>query len=136
LEEELATSRLEADELCSCLNDLEDHHETLSRAALDAMRVVRPEGHLLPDCLRSLPRQVRDAVVLAVCREAASALALTRVQSGWDLAWLEPGFLMATSPQELRALMNMFARAAAIITMEVNVDDILTRGADPGQGGA
>jgi hypothetical protein len=40
----VAASRLEADELRCRLNDLEDYHEALPRAALDAVRVVRPEG--------------------------------------------------------------------------------------------
>jgi hypothetical protein len=31
---------------------------------------------------------------------------------------------------------TVFARAATIIAVEVDVDDILTRGADPGQNGA
>jgi hypothetical protein len=31
---------------------------------------------------------------------------------------------------------TVFARAATIIAAEVDVDDILTRGADPGQNGA
>jgi hypothetical protein len=41
LEKEATASRLEADELCLRLNDLEDCHDTLSHAALDAVRVVR-----------------------------------------------------------------------------------------------
>jgi hypothetical protein len=44
LEEEVAASRLEAVDLCHRLNELEDHHETLSCTALDAVMVVRPEG--------------------------------------------------------------------------------------------
>ena len=45
LEEEAAASRLGAKKQRRRLNDLENHHETLSRAALDAVMVVRPEGH-------------------------------------------------------------------------------------------
>jgi hypothetical protein len=63
---EVAASSLEADELHCRLNDLEDYHKTLSRIAHDEVRVVRPKGYLLSDRLRSLPRQVRDAVALGV----------------------------------------------------------------------
>jgi hypothetical protein len=62
LEEEAAASRLDADELRRHLNDLEDCHKTLSRAAVDTVRVVQPEGRLLPNRLRSMPCQVRDVV--------------------------------------------------------------------------
>lgn len=54
LEEEVATSRLEADELHCRLNDLEDRHEAFSCAVLDVVRVLRPGGLLLPDRLHSL----------------------------------------------------------------------------------
>jgi hypothetical protein len=74
-------SRLEVDELRHRLNDLEDRHKALTRAALDVVRVMRQEGHLLPDHLRSLLRQFKDAVVLGVCRGATNALAL---------AWFSP----------------------------------------------
>lgn len=40
LEEEVATSHLEADDLRRHLNDLEDCHKALSRAVLDAVRVT------------------------------------------------------------------------------------------------
>jgi hypothetical protein len=56
LEEEAAASHLEAVELRCCLYNLEDRHEALAHAVLDAVRVVRPEGHLLPNHLWSLPR--------------------------------------------------------------------------------
>jgi hypothetical protein len=51
------------------------------------------------------------------------------------LGLLEPGFLAETSAHERRTLVTMFAGAAAAITVEVDVDDILTRGADRGQDG-
>jgi hypothetical protein len=40
---------------------------------------------------------------------------------------------MAIGPQERRMLVNVFVGADAVITVEVDVDDILTRGANPGQ---
>jgi hypothetical protein len=64
----VAASRLEVDELRCHLNDLEDRHEALACAALDKVRVARLEGHLLPNRLQSLPRQIRGAVVLAFAR--------------------------------------------------------------------
>jgi hypothetical protein len=75
LEEEVIASRLEADELCCRLNDLENRHEDLELAALDAVRAVRLEGHLLPDRLQSLPLQVRGVVALGIRRGASNALA-------------------------------------------------------------
>jgi hypothetical protein len=42
---------------------------------------------------------------------------------------------METTPQERRALMTVFVGAATVITVEVDVNDILTRGADSGQYG-
>jgi hypothetical protein len=68
LEEEVAASCLDAEKLYYRLNDLEDRHEALSRETLDVVQVLRPEGLLLPDHLRSLPRQVTDAVVLGIRR--------------------------------------------------------------------
>jgi hypothetical protein len=56
LEEEAAASHLEAVKLHCCLYNLEDCHEALAHAVLDAVRAVRPEGHLLPNHLWSLPR--------------------------------------------------------------------------------
>jgi hypothetical protein len=49
LEEEVSASHPEADDLRRHLNDLEGHNEALACAVLDAVRVVRPEGHLLLD---------------------------------------------------------------------------------------
>jgi hypothetical protein len=49
LEEEVAASHFEADELHRWLNNLEDHHKALARAVLDVVR--RSEGHLLPNRL-------------------------------------------------------------------------------------
>jgi hypothetical protein len=60
LEEEVATSHLEVDDLHRCLNDLEGRHEALAHAALDAVRVVRLEGHLIPDHLWSLLHLIPD----------------------------------------------------------------------------
>jgi hypothetical protein len=48
---------------------------------------------------------------------------------------LDPRFQVETSPQERRALITVFARAATVITVEVDVNDILTRGAYPSQDG-
>jgi hypothetical protein len=62
-------------------------------------------------------------------------LASAQVWSGWDLGRLEPRFSAETNPQERRALVIVFARVAAAIAVEVDIDDILTRGADPGQDG-
>jgi hypothetical protein len=93
LEQEVAASHLKGDELHCRLNDLEDRHEALSCAGLDTVRVVRLEGHLFPDHLRSLPRQVRDAVALGVRRGAANPLASGQVRFSWDLDRLEPEFL-------------------------------------------
>jgi hypothetical protein len=56
LEGEVAASHLDANKLRHRLNDLEDHHKALSHVVLDAVCVLRLEGILLPDRLRSLPR--------------------------------------------------------------------------------
>jgi hypothetical protein len=134
-EEEVAASHLETVDLHRHLNDLEGRHEALVYAALDVVRVVRPEVQLLPDCFRSLLCQVRGAVAFGIHRGLASALASARVRSGSDLDRLDPRFQVETSPQERRALITVFARAATVITVEVDVNDILTRGAYPSQDG-
>jgi hypothetical protein len=85
LEEEAATSRLEADELCRRLNDLEDRSKALARAALDAVWVVRPEGHLFSDRLRSLLRQVRGR------QHASLGAGSIRLGSGLVGAWVPYG---------------------------------------------
>jgi hypothetical protein len=78
----VAASHFEVNELRCRLNDLEDCHEALDRAALDMVRVMRPEGHLLPDHLRFLPCQVRDAVALGIRRGAANMLASVQARFG------------------------------------------------------
>jgi hypothetical protein len=89
LEEEATASRLEADELRHRWNDLEDRHKALARTVLDAVRVMRPEGHLLPNRLRSLPCQVRDVVALCVrqvlpVRWPQCAFGLVGIWPGWS----------------------------------------------------
>jgi hypothetical protein len=98
---------------------------------LDAVGLVRPEGHLLPDHLHSLPRQVKDAVAQGIRWGATNALASAQVRSGWDLGQLEPGFPTETDPKERRALISMFAGAAAVIAAEIDVDDVLTTSRGP-----
>jgi hypothetical protein len=70
-------------------------------------------------------------VAIGVHRGADSVLASVRVWSSWDLGRLEPGFPAETSPQEWRALVIVFAGAATVMAAEVDINNILTRGADP-----
>jgi hypothetical protein len=78
-EEEASFRREQAEELCRRLNDLEDRHDELTRAAEVAVAVVGPRLQLLPDHLRALPRRVQEAVRAGARQGAARALATTDI---------------------------------------------------------
>ena len=124
LEDELGTVRHQPEELRRRLNDVEDQREALSMAALSVFRVVRAEEPLLTDRLRALPGRIRAAVSLGARRGTVIGLHLEE---------FEPGFPQTASATTRRALMFDFSRFAAVAATEVDVDDILQRGADPSQ---
>jgi len=132
LEEEAGAARHEAEELQHRLNDLEDRHEAFLQAALGAVRVVRPEGALLTDRLESLPDNVREVVALSAHRGAMTALASVQLRSSMHLGQYKLGFSESASATTRRALMLDFSGAAAVAATEVDIDDILRNGVDPG----
>ena len=62
LEEEPVASRGETERLCLHLNALEDHHDALSRAVLDAVVVQGARGTSLPERLQGLHGHVDRAM--------------------------------------------------------------------------
>ena len=100
------------------------------------MAVAGPEGLLLPDRLQALPARVREAVRLGAHRGTARALALVQLKFGVDPWEVSLEFPAAISPQSQRARIQSMARTAADIVAEVDVDEVLQRGADPALDGA
>ena len=70
-------------------------------------------------------------MTLGACCGAAAALASVQLRTGMHLGGLEPVFPATSSMAIRRATMRNFARFGRIVTAEMDVDDILQRGAFP-----
>ena len=92
LEEQLAASRREIEEARRWEIDLENHHETLQRAALGALIAVNARGVSLEDCLQDIPVCAREVASHGVRYGAGAALAAAQLRSGHELCHLEPSF--------------------------------------------
>jgi hypothetical protein len=72
-------------------------------------------------------------------RVSTAAVSTDEVWSWLDVVLKVGNLQTVGGPQafekERRVLITVFAEAAVVIIMEVDVDDILMRGADPGQDG-
>jgi hypothetical protein len=93
-EAEASFRREQAKELRHHLNDLEDRHDDLTRAAEVAIAVVGLGLQLLPDRLRALPRRVQEAVRAGARQGAARALSTADIQVEFPLADLQPKWLL------------------------------------------
>ena len=83
------------------------------------------------DQLHALPDIIRSAVRLGIHRGAAAALASVRLRTGVHLGGTDPGFPETSSAVVHRTAMLNFAGFGRVVAAEMDVDDLLQRGADP-----
>ena len=130
LEEELEAVRREVTDLQRRLGEVEDQHEALEDGTLTVFRVVEPQAPMWVDQLHALPEIIRSSVRLGIRRGAAAALASVRLRTGVHLGGIDPGFLETSSLAVRRRAMLDFAGFGRVVAAEVDVDDLLRRGAD------
>ena len=104
---------------------MEDQHEALEDSALAVFRVVEPQAPMWVDQLHTLPVIIRSSVRLGIRRGAAAALASIQLCTGMHLGGIDPGFSETSS-----AAVHL-PRVRAVIAAEMDVDNLLQRGADP-----
>jgi hypothetical protein len=83
------------------------------------------------DQLQAFPEIIRSSVRLGIHRGAAAALATVRLRTGTHLEGIDPGFLETSSELSRRLAMQDFAGFGRVTAVEMDVDDLLQRGADP-----
>ena len=83
------------------------------------------------DRLRGIPDQVERAVELGIRQGTMLAFAVAQLRSGQDLRRLEPGFPEGTTLWERERLADDFTGAVGFIVAEVNISNLLEKGADP-----
>jgi hypothetical protein len=132
-EAEASFRREQAEELRRHLNDLEDRHDDLTRAAEVAVAVVGPGLQLLPDRLRALPGRVQVAVRAGARQGAARALATADIQVEFPLADLQPEWPLPLDQH--RHYVLHFPIAADAAATGVDIDSVLRDGAAADIGG-
>ena len=83
------------------------------------------------DQLHALPKIIRSSVRLGIRRGTAAALASVHLRTGVYLGGIDPGFPETSSTAVRRRTMLDFAGFGRVITVVMDVDDLLRRGADP-----
>ena len=83
------------------------------------------------DQLHALPEIIRSSVRLGIHRGAAAALASARLRTGVHLGGIDPGFPETSSVSSRRLAMRDFTGFGRVTAAEMDVDDLLQRGADP-----
>ena len=130
------------DTICREVTDLqrhfgkvEDQREALEDGALAVFHVVEPRAPMRVDQLHALPDIICLAVRLGINRGAATALASVQFHTGMHLGGIDPGFPVTSSEAVRRATMLNFAGFRRVVTAEMDIDDLLQHGADPGLDG-
>ena len=131
LVEELEAVRHEVMDLQRRLGEVEDQREVLEDGALAVFRVVEPQVPMRVDQLHALPEIIRSLVRLEIHRGTAAALAAAHLRTGVHLGGIDPGFPETSSVASCRQAMLDFAGFGRVIAAEMDVDDLLQRGADP-----
>jgi hypothetical protein len=132
-EAEASFRREQAEELRRCLNDLEDRHDELTRAAEVAVAVVGSGLQLLLDRLLALPRRVQEAVLAGARQGAARALATAYIQVDFPLADLQLEWPLP--PDQHRHCALHFPIAADAAAAGVDIDGVIRHGAAADIGG-
>ena len=131
LEEELEAIRREVMDMQRRLGEVELQREALEEGALAVFRVVEPHAPMGMDELHALPEIIRSLVMLGIRRGAVAALVSVHLRTGVHLGGVDPGFPETSSAAVRRRKMLDFVGFGRVITVEMDVDDLLRRGADP-----
>ena len=123
--------RREVTDLQRCLGEVEDQREALEDGALTIFRVVKPRASMRVDQLHALSDIIRLAVRLGICRGATTALASIQLRIGMHLEGIDPSFPETSSAAVRRRAVLDFAGFGQVVAAEMDVDDLLQRGADP-----
>jgi hypothetical protein len=110
---------------------VEDQREALEEGALAVFHVVEPRAPMLVDQLHALPEIIRSSVRLGIRRGTAAALAAACLRIGTHLGGIDPGFPETPSASSRRLAMRDFAGFGRVTAAEIDVDDLLQRGAYP-----
>ena len=113
------------------LGEVKDQREALEDGAFAVFRVVEPHAPMRVDQLHALPEIICSSVKLGIRRGAAAALASVRLRTGVHLEGIDPGFPETSSVAVRRRAMLDFAGFGRVIAAEMDVGDLLRRGADP-----
>ena len=113
------------------LGEVEDQREALVDGMLVVFRVVEPQAPMRVDQLHALPEIIRSSVRLGIRRGATAALASIRLCSGIHLGGIDLRFPETSRTAVRQRTMLDFAGFGRVITAEMDVDDLLRRGADP-----
>jgi hypothetical protein len=123
---EASFRREQVEELRRRLNDLEDRHDELTRAAEVAIAVVGPG-------LQLLPGRVQEAVRAGARQGAARVLAMADIQVEFPLADMQPEWSLPPDQHWHYALHFPIAIDAA--AAGVDIDGVLRNGAAADIGG-
>ena len=113
------------------LGEVEDQREALEDGALAVFRVVELRAPMRVDQLHAFPKIIRSSVRLGIRRGAAAALASARLRTGVHLGGIDPGFPETSSAAVCRRTMLDFTGFGRVVAAEMDVDDLLRRGAVP-----
>ena len=113
------------------LGEIEDQCEALKDGTLAIFRVVEPHAPMRVDQLHALPEIIRSSVMLGIRRGAVAALVSVCLRTGVHLGGIDPGFSETSSAAVCRRTMLDFVGFGRVIAAEMDVDDLLRRGADP-----
>ena len=113
------------------LGEVEDQREALEDGTLAVFRVVEPQAPMRVDQLHALPEIIRSSVRLGIRRGAAAALASVRLRTGVHLGGIDPGFPETSSAAFRQRAMLDFAGFGRVVAVEMDVDDLLRRSANP-----
>ena len=114
--------RREVTDLQRHLGEVGDQREALDDGALAVFNAVEPRAPM---------RVIRSSVRLGIHCGAAAALASVRPRTGIHLGGIDPGFPETSSVAVHQRAMLDFTGFGRVIAAEMDVDDLLQRGADP-----
>ena len=123
--------RREVTDLQHRLGEVEDQREALVDGTLVVFHVVEPQAPMRVDQLHALPEIIRSSVMLGIRRGIVAALVSVRLRTGVHLGGINPGFPETSSAAVRRQAMLDFAGYGRVVAAEMDVDDLLRRGADP-----
>jgi hypothetical protein len=121
----LAASCREIEEACHREIDLENHLETLQRAALGVVAAVNARGFSLEDCLQEIPIRAREVAIHGIHYGASAALAIAQLHSGHELHHLEPSFSDTDWLEDQEDIIGDFTDAAEAITVTIHAQDVV-----------